>query len=345
MRVCAAWLAALEAAALAWHSSALQSSALRPSLQPSLRPSAPQPFRGAPQGAAARQRPLHAVPGFDDARLSDVAAWAAQNGPFAFCAAHAFAVVICFPATILFEVGAGLAFGPGVGTFIAWLAKVVAACFTFAISTSLKPLKPLVEAATKLLEKQPTLRAVSDDVANRGAEYTLVARLSPAPSWAVNYGLGLAGVQFKDYLPATMLATLPAVATHAFLGASLSSLVSNDGEWAQKGLGALGAASGLLLVQRISTSSTRATTSNAVSSETPPDPDDEGDLLVAAWQFSKRNLPRLITGASRDDGDDEPAGAFYNMLLIRVPFLAGAALVAGNVLLRQADLANLPGLS
>ena len=39
------------------------------------------------------------------------------------------------------------------------------------------------------------LRAIADDVQARGKEFTLLARLSPVPSWANNYGLALAGVE------------------------------------------------------------------------------------------------------------------------------------------------------
>ena len=59
--------------------------------------------------------------------------------------------------------------------------------------------------------EQPRLRAIADDVQARGKEFTLLARLSPVPSWANNYGLALAGVEFEDYLPASVVAVLPAL--------------------------------------------------------------------------------------------------------------------------------------
>ena len=42
-----------------------------------------------------------------------------------------------------------------------------------------------------------------------------------------------------------------------------------------------------------------------------------------AWQATKRALPPLITGAWDDSaGDDDPLGAFSNLLLVRAPCLA-----------------------
>ena len=54
---------------------------------------------------------------------------------------------------------------------------------------------------------QPSLARLADDVEAEGARYTLLARLSPIPSWLNNYGLAFAGVRFADYVPATALAS------------------------------------------------------------------------------------------------------------------------------------------
>ena len=72
-----------------------------------------------------------------DAVIS-VCGWASSHGTLglcAFAAVHTAAVVVCFPATILFELAAGFAFGVYQGAALAWSAKVTAALITFLASS------------------------------------------------------------------------------------------------------------------------------------------------------------------------------------------------------------------
>ena len=88
------------------------------------------------------------------------------------------------------------------------------------------------------------------------AEPYVVTLAQPHPPHQNNYGLAFAGVRLVDYAPATALATLPAVLTHAYAGSLLSSLLalaegggaampSSPASTALGGLSALG--TGLLL--------------------------------------------------------------------------------------------------
>ena len=85
---------------------------------------------------------------------------------------------------------------------------------------------------------------------------TVVTLAQPHSPHQNNYGLAFAGVRLVDYAPATALATLPAVLTHAYAGSLLSSLLalaegggaampSSPASTALGGLSALG--TGLLL--------------------------------------------------------------------------------------------------
>lgn len=60
---------------------------------------------------------------------------------------------------------------------------------------------------------------------------------------------------------------------------------------------------------------------------------DSAALLQAVWRAARTRLPPLITGAGVNDGDDDPAGALFNMVLIRVPFLLACAAFFANFLL------------
>ena len=155
-------------------------------------------------------------------------------GLFAFAAVHAAAVVVCFPATILFELAAGFAFGVLIGTPLVWSAKMCAATFTYMVSNGIA--RAVLSRAgvehivTHAFASQPRLARLAGNVEANGARYTLLARLSPIPSWLNNYGLAFAGVRFADYFPATALATLPMVLVNVYTGSLLSSLLSlSDG--------------------------------------------------------------------------------------------------------------------
>ena len=136
-----------------------------------------------------------------------IAAFAAARGPVAYGAAHCAAIVLCLPITPLLELGAGFCFGAPAGVATVWAAKSVASVATYGIASVARPTR-LAAATEKVLMEQPRLRAIADDVQARGKEFTLLARLSPVPSWANNYGLALAGVEFEDYLPASVAAAM-----------------------------------------------------------------------------------------------------------------------------------------
>ena len=184
-----------------------------------------------------------------------IAAFASARGPVAYGAAHSAAIVLCLPITPLLELGAGFCFGAPAGIATVWAAKSVASVATYGIASVARPAR-LAAATEKVLMEQPRLRAIADDVQARGKEFTLLARLSPVPSWANNYGLALAGVEFEDYLPASVGAVLPALVAHVLVGSSLAELSTSRGD-SSPALLALSAASALVLVQRLATAPER----------------------------------------------------------------------------------------
>ena len=158
-----------------------------------------------------------------------VCGWASSHGTVglcAFAAVHAAAVVVCFPATILFELAAGFAFGVYQGAALAWTAKVAAALITFlassGIARTLLSNAGVEAAAERAFAAQPSLTRLAQNVEQEsarytllhlttpstrhlttpydtsrhltrytwleqdGARYTLLARLSPIPSWLVS---------------------------------------------------------------------------------------------------------------------------------------------------------------
>ena len=212
-----------------------------------------------------------------------------SGGAAAFALSHCCAIIVCFPATILFEYAAGFVFGLYQGSCIVWIAKVSAACVTFFLAKGVaaladgsasgtdegdaNPLKSAAEArtgstATVTATAAATAQGWRDGLVQRlegvasgaredGLRFTLLARLSPLPSWANNYGLALAGVPFQQYLPATIIASIPPIAVHCSTGAAAASLAMataggggvGGGDSGGAVLGALGIGSAGLLVQ------------------------------------------------------------------------------------------------
>lgn len=207
---------------------------LQPLRSPSRRPQPHVPKRCVRPQALARTRSVHASlldPGEAAGAVAALGDWAQARGAaglLAFGAAHVLAIVVCFPATILFEFTEGFLFGLGAGLPLAWAAKVTAACVTYALASAFAPFLNSTLAADAIgaaIAGEPKLAALADGVAANGLRLTLLARLSPVPSWANNYGLALAGVRIRDYVPATVVASLPPVLTHVYVGAGMASVL------------------------------------------------------------------------------------------------------------------------
>jgi uncharacterized membrane protein YdjX (TVP38/TMEM64 family) len=285
--------------------------------------------------------------------------WATQNGAqglIGFASVHAAAIVVCFPATLLFEFAAGLAFGLWPGVAVVWAAKVAAATLTYlaslGVARALLAQLNVPQRARDAFCSQPGLSALAADVEAEGAKFTVLARLSPIPSWLNNYGLGLAGVRFAPYLGATALASVPSVLTHVYAGSLLPSLLAVRDEgvpdtWlgaALSGLSLLGGAALLreALLAASSEPPREAARAREARRRVPSDPrcsadpeqgEGEGAALRALWRSARARLPPLLTGAAGSDGDDDPAGALFNMFFIRLPFLLACAALVANVLL------------
>ena len=314
--------------------------------------------------------------------VRELGLWAQSRGGqgmTGFVTVHAAAVVLCFPATILFELAAGLCFGFVQGAGLAFAAKVGAGAITHRLASSLAPTLEAVgiaRAINQTIAQQPRLATLSEKAKSRGFRLTVLARLSPVPSYVNNYGLALAGVPLPLFLAGTMVATLPAVCTHVYAGSLLSSLASLGDDVPSTPLASSLISGGTLiatalLVQQwllLDAGGADGTIMLGAESAEPPangqrnnlrvvddascvsgakrrgggsDKDGGGSdkderLLRGIWRTVRRTVPPIITGVDASDrlsGDEDPGAALLNMLFIRLPFLAGGAALAINILL------------
>ena len=113
-----------------------------------------------------------------------VCGWASSHGTIGLCAfavVHAAAVVVCFPATILFELAAGFVFGVYQGAALAWTAKVAAALITFlassGIARTLLSNAGVEAAAERAFAAQPSLTRLAQSVEQDGAIFAHLTTL------------------------------------------------------------------------------------------------------------------------------------------------------------------------
>ena len=122
------------------------------------------------------------------------------------------------PATLLTVTGA-LLFGPYYGSLYTLVGASLGASLAFWLARLLG--RGLVETICGCREK---LLKLDKSTGQNGFKAVLVARLIPFVPWdVVNFGSGLAGVRFRDYLLATILGMAPMVIAVNFLSDSIAS--------------------------------------------------------------------------------------------------------------------------
>jgi len=158
-------------------------------------------------------------------------------GPVAYALVHAFAVCVCFPATILFEFGAGFLYGLSAGVPLVVTAKALGACIAFLLGRTL-----LRNWVQQKVAGNDRFQNIYKNISTSGWRFAFLLRLSPVPSWVNNYGLALTEIKFSHFLLATVVGTIPQIAQHvyfgtmvqhaAMIGGDLSGLIGQGG-WPQ----------------------------------------------------------------------------------------------------------------
>jgi uncharacterized membrane protein YdjX (TVP38/TMEM64 family) len=189
------------------------------------------------------------VPAFAE-WVADLGFW----GPLVFVAGYAAAVVAFAPASLL-TLAAGAVFGLASGTVYVFFAATLGSSLAFLVSRYLA--RGVVE---RRLAGNRSFAAIDRAIGREGRKIVLLLRLSPVfPFNLLNYGLGLTGVRFADYVVAS-LGMLPGTLLYVYLGKVGGELAAAAGgaetgrssaEWALLSVGLLATAAVTLLVTRI----------------------------------------------------------------------------------------------
>lgn len=150
--------------------------------------------------------------------IKSVTDWVEHLGPlgfFVFIGIYAVATVIFVPGSLL-TIAAGLVFGLGLGTLVAWLGAVIGSTFAFLIARYLARSK--IEEKTKNNAK---FKAIDGAIGKQGWKIIGLLRLSPLiPFNASNYFYGVTAIGFWPYVLASAAGMLPGTLLYVYLGAA-----------------------------------------------------------------------------------------------------------------------------
>ncbi len=137
-------------------------------------------------------------------------------GPLLYMLTYGFTSIIMFPAALL-STASGTIWGPFLGTFYTVIGATISSSIPFLIARLLG--RKVVE---KMLKKANKIDMCDRFASNNGFVTVLVMRLIPIFPWdAVNYGSGLCGIRFRDYILATLIGIVPGSFTYNLAGSSL----------------------------------------------------------------------------------------------------------------------------
>jgi len=144
--------------------------------------------------------------------IQSAGAW----GPLLYMLTYGFTSIIMFPASLL-STASGAVWGPYLGTFYTVIGATISSSIPFLIARLLGR-----NVAEKMLKKTNKIDICDRFAGNNGFVAVLVMRLIPIFPWdVVNYGSGLCGIRFRDYILATLIGIIPGSFTYNLFGSSI----------------------------------------------------------------------------------------------------------------------------
>lgn len=154
--------------------------------------------------------------------LLDVLSWSdgmGAWGPVVVVGIYVAAYVLMVPATVM-TVGAGVLFRMSVGCVTVSAGTTLGAAAAFLIGRRF--FRALI---VRRLAGHPRFAAVDAAIGDNGFRVVLLTRLSPAPSFLMNYLFSLTRVRFGPYLLASWLGMLPRTLVWVYVGTQLRRLI------------------------------------------------------------------------------------------------------------------------
>lgn len=185
--------------------------------------------------------------------------WVASRGtwaPVALVLVHATSLAICFPFAIAFEVLAGALFGMKKGTILVMAAKTLGASMAFLVARAI--LRPKGKAGDRSIQdegmKKSTsavmISSIARGVERDGWKFVFLARLSPLPSYTLNYGLAATKIHFGAFIVATALGQSLFVWQNVSMGYAVVQASKNDA-WSMIKRWAIPAISSIIIARKV----------------------------------------------------------------------------------------------
>lgn len=157
-----------------------------------------------------------------DRYLLDFVGWirgAGWVGILTFVVTYVTACVLFLPASIL-TLGAGFAYGLGVGVPAVWVAASLGATVSFLVG------RTVARAwVARRIAGNARFSAIDRAVGHQGLKIVLLTRLSPVfPFSLLNYAYGLTRVTLRDYVVGSVVGMLPGTVMYVYLGSLITSL-------------------------------------------------------------------------------------------------------------------------
>lgn len=157
-------------------------------------------------------------------RLNALLAAAGVWAPVVYIVVYAVGACLFVPGILLTAVGAAV-FGPWQGFFYVWIGAMLGASGAFVIGRYLGR-----DFAASLIG--PRLRKYDEAIGRNGFATVLYLRLVYFPFTPMNFGMGLTGVRFKDYLLGTGIGILVGTFVFTFFIGTLRQ-VWVGGDWSR----------------------------------------------------------------------------------------------------------------
>ncbi|MEE9420937.1 MAG: TVP38/TMEM64 family protein [Desulfatiglandaceae bacterium] len=144
--------------------------------------------------------------------------------PFAFILIEAVSICLFVPASIPIVLGAGI-FGAYTGFLYGWIGAIIGAVGAFFIGRSLGR-----DFVASLIGDK--LKRYDDAIERNGFTTVLYLRLLNTPFTALNFGIGLTKVHFRDFFFGTALGVIVSIFAVTFLGGVLREVWAS-GRWGE----------------------------------------------------------------------------------------------------------------
>ena len=176
---------------------------------------------------------------FSAEKLNGLIQSAGPFGPLVFILVYAAAVCLFIPGTLLTAIGAAI-FGPFEGFAWAWTGAMLGAALAFLIARYLGR-----DTASAIVGER--LRKYDEAIERNGFATVLYLRLVYFPFTPMNFGMGLTGVRFVDYILGTALGIMVGTFVFTFFIGTLKEVIAS-GRWEMLAGWRTGVSAGLFVV-------------------------------------------------------------------------------------------------